>query len=188
MKALRPVRAVVGLLSLLAVPGWQLVQAQPNACEGIAKDVTAAVHKDPSKLLMIVEDALVINESCACEIIQAAITASHADAATVNQIVQTGISVAPRMAGVITDCAAAIAPGTEFTSQVTSTDSAKNPDKNPGKNPIVPVAPLAPVIEEVYGPPMRGIFLIQPPASGFVGFHRKRGHIPTSPCVCVVNP
>jgi hypothetical protein len=78
--------------------------AAPN-CDQIREDVFKAVSADPGKTLMIVEDALVINESCACEIIRAAINASQADEAMINQIVQTGIAVAPRMAPVITECA-----------------------------------------------------------------------------------
>lgn len=187
MKASRFIRAVFALLvTLISVSSWHSARGQaPAACDAISKDVTAAIHKDPSKLLMVVEDALVINESCACEIIQAAIIASHADPATVNQIVQTGISVAPRMSGVITDCAAAISPGTSIGGPVTS--SAKNPDKNP----LPPVLPTPAVIEETYSVPVRGIYLIQPPANGFVPCDpkfRKCDNVPVSPCVCVPKP
>lgn len=185
MKATRSTRVVCALIAaLVSMSSWRSANGQAAApCDTISKDVTAAIHKDPSKLLMVVEDALVINESCACEIIQAAIIASHADPATVNQIVQTGISVAPRMSGVITDCAAAVSPGTSIGGPVTS--SAKNPDKNP----LPPVVPA--VIEESYSVPVRGIYLIQPPANGFIrcdGKFRKCDHIPVSPCVCVPKP
>jgi len=44
---------------------------------------------------MIVEDALVINESCACEIVKAAITAAKADAPMVKRIVQAAVAVSP---------------------------------------------------------------------------------------------
>lgn len=178
--------SAICLLGLtLSVPS--LLQAQAgSACDDIARDVASAIQKDPSKTLMIVEDALVINESCACEIIKAAIGASAADSTMVNQIVQTGIAVAPKMSGVIMDCASAASPGSNITSSAVQqtaydpTTSAKNPDKNP--------LPVAPVEEEfIPTPSIRGVYLIQPPASGFVPCDpksRKCRNVPTSPCNC----
>ncbi len=161
-------------------------QAQ-SACDDIARDVATAVEKEPGKVLMIVEDALVINESCACEIIRAAIIASKADAATVNQIVQTGITVAPKMAGVITDCASAASPGTTITSSQQMT--AIVDEKNPGKNPIV-AAPVPPASDDFYAMPgsIRGVYLIQPPAGGPIPCDpnkRKDCVICTSPYVAM---
>lgn len=174
---MRPI-LYLGLPVLLAMTVFSAEPASP--CDEISKDVTAAIEKDSSKLLMIVEDALVINESCACEIIKAAILAAHADAGTVNQIVQTAISVAPKMSGVIMDCASAVAPGAVVSSQPTTAADAKNPGKNP-----VPVAP----VEEDFKPvpsSIRGVYLIQPPASGFVPCDpnfRKCCSVCTSPTV-----
>ncbi len=133
-------------------------------CDDITRDVAAAVSKEPGKVLMIIEDALVINESCACEIIKAAITAANADATLVSQIVQTGISVAPKMAGVITDCAAAISPSAAASVAPPVVDSGKQV-----KNPL-PVSP-SPEEEEDFSPipsSIRGIYLMQPPAGGFL--------------------
>jgi len=176
MRVLRPLHFLAILLGM-AVASGSSVLAQSNSCEDISKDVSAAIQKDPDKVLMIVEDALVINESCACEIIKAAIVAAKADAATVNQIVQTGISVAPKMSGVITDCATAAAPGTNITNQAEATavvPSGKNPDKS-----IVPIAPPEDEEFNPVGPGIRDVYLIQPPTSGYPP--RKRCHIPTSP-------
>lgn len=137
-------------------------------CTEISNDVRVAVEKDPSKVLMVVEDALVINEGCAGEIVKTAIIASKADATLAGQIVQTGVSVAPKMAGVINDAAIALVPGLAATAPVPAIErpiavSEKNPVKNPGKNPIMP-----PAEEEDFFVPssIRGVFLIQPPASG----------------------
>lgn len=132
-------------------------------CEDITRDVSAAVAKEPGKVLMIIEDALVINEACACEIVKAAITAAQADATLVGQIVQTGISVAPKMAGVITDCAAAISPSSVASVVPPVVDSGKQV-----KNPL-PVSP-APEEEDFSPVPssIRGIYLMQPPAGGFL--------------------
>lgn len=178
-------RSAICLLGLAFSANFSQTLAQSSGCDDISRDVAAAIQKDPSKALMIVEDALVINETCACEIIKAAIVASQADSAMVNQIVQTGISVAPKMSGVIMDCATAVSPGAAITNVATTTsvdptDSGKNPSKNP--------LPVAPVEEEfIPTPSIRGVYLIQPPATGFVPCdpkYRKCHNVPTSPCNC----
>lgn len=120
-----------------------------SACDQIAADVKTAVAKDPSKVLMIVEDALVINETCACEIVKAAITASSADAAMAQQIVQTALAVAPKMAAIITECAESVAPG--------STKSTKDIAKSEGTD-----------FSDAWATNIRGIYLIQPAAAGVV--------------------
>lgn len=173
---------------LIAVLGFSAAQVSAqSACDNIASDVASAIQKDPSKTLMIVEDALVINESCACEIIKAAIQASQADSALVNQIVQTGIAVAPKMSGVIMDCASAlspsagVAPASVPVDSYDPTASGKNPDKNP-----------LPVIVEsepdfILSPSIRGVYLFQPPPTGFVPCDpkfRKCCNKPVSPCNC----
>ncbi|MCX6856768.1 MAG: hypothetical protein NTV80_17905 [Verrucomicrobia bacterium] len=155
------------LAGLAAFASASKVKAQSGACDDISRDVASAVQKDPSKVLMVVEDALVINEACSCEIIKAAITASNADAALVNQIVQTAISVAPKMSGVIMDCATSVSPGAVApnSGQMTAvTASGKDV-----KNPLPVIAP--PAEEEDFNPipsSIRGIYLVQPPAGGFI--------------------
>ncbi|WP_395751178.1 hypothetical protein [Prosthecobacter sp.] len=144
----------------------------PGNCAEITNDVRVAVEKDPSKVLMVVEDALVINESCAGEIVKAAITASKADPALASQIVKTAVSVAPKMAGVINDSAlsvvpglASVAPAPDVERPVMTASSEKNPGKNPivvDKNPVVPVKS-----EDFFIPSsIRGVFLLMPPVSG----------------------
>ncbi len=148
-----------------------------DSCEGIAKDVSTAVAKEPGKVLMIVEDALVINETCANSIIKAAIVASNANATLVNQIVQTGISVAPKMTAAIMDAASAAAPGASITGPVV----VAAPSGKEAKNPI-------PVVEaeddDFVAVPssLRGIYLLQPPPGGFLPRDPKK-----RPCekVCV---
>lgn len=143
---------------------------EPSTCDDIASDVRNAVAKDPAKVLMIVEDALVINESCACEIVKAAITAAKADKVTVQQIVQTALAVAPRMSAVITECAAAVAPDAGDAIATASTRKAEG--KPDGKNPVSPVVPPEKVEGTDFGGEwatnIRGIYLVQPAASGLV--------------------
>ncbi len=146
--------------------------AQSSSCQGIADDVTAAVTKEPTKVLMIVEDALVINESCACEIIKAAIIASKADPTLVNQIVQTAISVSPKQSGIIMDCATAISPSSVSTADMTVITSSGKDVKNP-----LPVEPAPAPEEEDFTPipsSIRGIYLMQPPAGGFMPDTKRR--------------
>jgi hypothetical protein len=138
--------------------------SQDSTCNGIADQVTAAVSKEPGRVLMIVEDALVINEKCACEIIRAAILASKADATLLNQIVQTAISVTPKMSGVIMDCASAIAPGAPIINQA-------DPSQQSGKDAKNPIPVVAPAVEDDFNPvpsSIRGVYLMQPPAGGFL--------------------
>lgn len=158
----------------------------PSTCDDISRDVRAAVSKDPSKVLMILEDALVINETCACEIVKAAITASNADDASVKQIVQTALAVAPKMSAVITECAAAAAPGSgnsiasvssgKDKTSFTNTGSEKNPigsmlasgSKNPSSSIIAPEASEGSDFSDSWATNIRGVYLIQPAAAGFI--------------------
>ena len=152
--------------------GAAILSAAP--CDDISRDVTTAIEKEPGKVLMIVEDALVINEGCACEIIRAAILASKADPTQVNQIVQTAISVAPKMSGVIMDCATSASPGTQITSQAAAATTASGKEV---KNPLPTVEPV--VQEEEFNPipsSIRGVYLIQTPG-GFLPRPRDKDPI-----------
>lgn len=160
-------RSAFAIISLLCLPS---MAQTANNCSDIANDVKAAVEKDPSKVLMVVEDALVINEGCAADIVKAAITASKADAKQADQIVQTAVSVAPKMAVAINDAAVALVPGLTVV-----TPSEKRPvtvsGKNPGKNPVLDSPePEEKTLDspEPFGSmgPVRGLFLFQSPSSG----------------------
>ncbi|MBK8037243.1 MAG: hypothetical protein IPK22_08925 [Verrucomicrobiaceae bacterium] len=151
--------------------------AQSGGCSGIANDVHSAVAKDPSKVLMVVEDALVINESCAGDIVKAAIIASKADATLASQIVQTANTVAPKQTVAISEAASSVSPGIAAvtTAPAVPAINGEQPvvltsEKNPGKNPVMPKNPvITPAVEEedFFVPAtIRGVFLIQPPASG----------------------
>ncbi len=169
--------AIFGLIGLLTSP-LALSQTDPN-CSQIAGDVKAAIAKDPSKVLMIVEDALVINESCACEIVKAAIAASSADAAMIRQIVQTGIAVAPKYSAMITECASPAGP-IAVAEESPAVESGKNPSgKNAmafsegGKtiNPIMPEVDAEGSRKSTGGPSLynfsgnvRGVYLVYPAA------------------------
>lgn len=183
MRISLPKRLGSTFLGLLLAASAVTASAQSGPCDDISRDVAAAIQKDPSKVLMIVEDALVINESCACEIIKAAINASKADPTMVNQIVQTGIAVAPKMSGVIMDCATAASPNTSITSQVTAVVKPSS-----GKEPVKEVVlPPPPVEDDTFNPvpsSIRGVYLIQPPPTGRVPCDPKFRKC----CNCGISP
>jgi hypothetical protein len=211
MRIFTQVRLAIGvcLVVLAAAPGKSRAQGA-STCEGIANDVMNAIRKDAAKTLLIVEDALVINEGCAGDIVRAAILASKADAALVNQIVQTATGVAPKKAAVIADAASSAAPGVVVAGASAGGEVVegqgdglyeKNPvmvlDKNPvqviDKNPVM-IIPPEEVEEEFSGGYVsaRGIYLIQPPPVGIPpppqDCKRKCDNVPTSPCNNVCKP
>ena len=170
-------RFASSLACLLLLATAPALMAQAGGCSEIANDVRVAVEKDPSKVLMVVEDALVINEGCAADIVKAAIIASKADATLAGQIVQTASTVAPKQAVAINEAASSVVPGivAVTTAPAAPAINGEQPvmltsEKNPGKNPVMPKNPvITPAVEEedFFVPAtIRGVFLIQPPASG----------------------
>ncbi|MDB6073327.1 MAG: hypothetical protein JWO89_967 [Verrucomicrobiaceae bacterium] len=155
---------IAGALSLFAFTSGALADSKPQ-CDTIARDVEASVTKEPTKVLMIVEDALVINESCACEIVKTAIRASHADAGMVKQIVQTALAVAPKMAPIIMECS-----GTSAVEGKTETVARATASGKDAKN-VLPesVVPPRETGDSDYssGPrDIRGLYLMQPAFGG----------------------
>ena len=170
MKARISARAKGALLFLSLVTSASLAVAGGSSpCDNIAKDVSTAVAKDPAKVLMIVEDALVINENCACEVVKAAIVAANADKSTVQQIVQTALAVAPKMAAVINECANAAAAGSIDSLAAASAEPTSG---GKGAREVLPPTPPADTESSDFGSGwatnIRGVYLIQPAAGGFV--------------------
>ena len=98
---------------------------------------------------------MVTNEACACEIVKAAILASHATDELVNQIKLTATNVAPNRASLIAECASAILAsraGGKEVKQVIAVQPEVRPD------PDYKMAPAD----------IRGIYLIQPAAGAVV--------------------
>ncbi len=80
-------------------------------CDQVFEEVRTSVQSEPQKILIIVEDAMVANETCACEIVKAAILGAKADAELTKQIVLAATHIAPQMGPLIADCAGAVTPG-----------------------------------------------------------------------------
>ena len=201
----------LALYGVLASTSGAMADSKPQ-CDTIAKDVEASVTKEPTKVLMIVEDALVINESCACEIVKTAIKASHADAAMVKQIVQTAVAVAPKMAPIIMDCSGS-APVEDKPETVSKATLSGKDAKNVTPEAVVPPKDGSSSGSDYYSGAgdIRGIYLMQPAVGGPSGttstpsnnnggdgggsnHHKPRGPrrpvvTPLSPsCSCVDTP
>ena len=98
--------ALTGVL-LASAP---LASAKAVDCVKASDAVKAAVIADSNNVLEIVATQVAANESCACEIVKAAIVASDADKKTVALIMDAAILEAPDQLRIIAQCAIAIAP------------------------------------------------------------------------------
>jgi len=84
--------------------------AETPDCYKISTAVKKAVAAHPEKILELVAAQVAQNESCACEIVKAAIVTSDADKQLVASIVETAITAAPSKVRIIGQCAVAVAP------------------------------------------------------------------------------
>lgn len=82
----------------------QAVKSKPvmPGCEVLCAELFAAIRANPEKLVMRLEEALVIHEGCAGEIVTAAIDAVNAEPTQVRKIVETAMDVAPGRSALIT--------------------------------------------------------------------------------------
>ena len=97
-------------LTAILLAAAPLTSANVIDCVKLSNTVKAAVNADSSNVLSIVAMHIAANESCACEIVKAAIIASHASKSQVANIVETAILEAPSQMRIITQCAFATAP------------------------------------------------------------------------------
>lgn len=196
------IAGALALIGVLASAHGASAESKPQ-CESIAKDVRSSIAKEPTKVLMIVEDALVINEACACEIVKAAISASHADAAMVKQIVQTAVAVAPKMSPIIVECSGTSVETPAGDEDVVVAKAVSGKDaKNVQPVSVVPPKEGGSDFTPVGLSDIRGLYLMQPALSGPVVTtntpppdktpptkkppHRKPVVTPISPsCACV---
>lgn len=87
-----------------------LASAEVLDCVKVSSAVKSAISADSDKVLEIVATQIAANESCACEVVKAAIISSDADKKVVAQIVDTAILEAPSKLRIIAQCAIAVAP------------------------------------------------------------------------------
>lgn len=79
-------------------------------CPGVGLSVQQRVKLEPSKVLEIVETEINANQSCACEVVKAALTAAGADADLTGQVVEVAALAAPESLRLISQCAIAAVP------------------------------------------------------------------------------
>jgi len=79
--------------------------SQYRDCETLCADLNLSIQRHPERLGMWLEDALVINESCAGEIVAAAMDAVGNQPGLVRTILETAIHTVPRREREIRDAA-----------------------------------------------------------------------------------
>ncbi|MFN0129948.1 MAG: hypothetical protein ACKV19_25055 [Verrucomicrobiales bacterium] len=125
-----------------------VARAAEADCAVVAKRVSREVSARPERVLVIVEDTLVVNDTCACEVVKAAIVAAGAGAKLTSQIVFVAISAAPAKATQIEECAKAASP--ESTAEIDEAvrkavgDKPPPDNKPPGERPESPATAAAP--------------------------------------------
>jgi plasmid stabilization system protein ParE len=87
-----------------------LSPALAQTCAEIGEQVREDAAEAPAQVNTIVASALSDNPTCACEIVQGAITGANADADLIGSIVATAVQVAPEQYEKITECAIAMNP------------------------------------------------------------------------------
>lgn len=81
-----------------------------SPCEDLCANLIAAIQRQPDTLEMRLEDALVINESCAAEIVASAMHAVRAEPHQVSRILETALNLAPRRSTAIREAIASYTP------------------------------------------------------------------------------
>ena len=84
--------------------------ATKDDCPTVALSVEQRIKLDPAKVLETVQTEISSNSSCACEVVKAAIRASHADVGLTADIVETAITTAPETMRIVSQCAIAQVP------------------------------------------------------------------------------
>lgn len=98
--------ALFGAVLALVTPAY----AEAPDCYKVSTAVKKAVAASPEKVLELVATQVAQNESCACEIVKAAIVATDADKKLVANIVSAAVESAPSKVRIIGQCAVAVAP------------------------------------------------------------------------------
>ncbi len=206
MKTYSYITVVASVAAVLLSPAF-VRAGDITICDKVATFVREAVEKEPQKVLVIVEDNMVANETCTCEIIKSAIRASKADAELVKQIVKTAIHVAPNRAALIAECASTVAP--DHSKGVVDTVKGVTGVQPTGVQPADPITEPSSGSDYNWVPSdIRGVYLVSPsiggvttttttvvekekPTSGkTVSHHHNSPHhsVPQSPSVATSTP
>ena len=98
------------LIAVASIASASNLFAESAKCLDLANSVKIVVAEDRSNVLAHVASFIGESESCACEIVKAAIVASDASAQLVGDITETAILTAPSKMRIIGQCAVAVAP------------------------------------------------------------------------------
>ncbi len=136
-------------------------------CDRVGEKTTAAIKKNPSEMLVVVNDMISKNDACVCEIVKAAIESVNADKAQVRQIVVTAVSASASKAAEITECALAAAPGAASEIRAGLSEVFEGGEAYTSKGKQV-------MVEEDFGPDpvaVSGVYLIAPvaPSAAAIG-------------------
>jgi len=104
--------AFVGALFAAAVPFAAAAEksaADVKKCSAVYESASKAIAKDPAKVLELVSKLVAANESCAADVVKAAIKTTKANKELVGQIVETAATVAPKQLSQIAAAAMAVA-------------------------------------------------------------------------------
>ena len=104
--------AIVGALFAAAAPfavAAERSAADVKKCSAVYQSASKAIAKDPAKVLELVSKLVAANESCAAEVVKAAIVTTKANGELVGQIVETAATVAPKQLSQIAAAAMAVA-------------------------------------------------------------------------------
>lgn len=97
-------------LALLSATYREPGKSSEQDCPGLGLSVQQRVKMEPSKILEIVETELAANQSCACEVVKAALTAADADPDLTAQVVEVAATTVPESLRLISQCAIAAVP------------------------------------------------------------------------------
>ena len=136
--------ALFGAVLALITPAF----ADAPDCYKVSTAVKKAIAAQPDKVLELVAAQVAQNESCACEVVKAAIVATNADKKLVANIVNVAVTAAPSKVRIIGQCAVAVAPDALAEVQAVVTKmaavggdsgySAKGGDEKGGKPVVTP--------------------------------------------------
>lgn len=154
------------VVAAVCMSSWVKATARDiTRCDLVFEEVRSAVEKEPHKILVIVEDAMVANETCACEIVKGAITGSSANADLKRQVVLAATHIAPNMAQLIASCAGTMAPvdGGKGVVETLKEDMGLPTD---GAQPTGFTSSTGDDDYNLMPDDIRGVYLIQPSSSG----------------------
>lgn len=111
--------ALAVLLGLPALPISGEEEAAPRAvpwarCQTLCANLATSIQERPDMMVMRLEDALVIDESCAAEIVTAAIDAVRAKPAMVEKILQTAIKIVPARSTLVMEVVHSYTPASDI--------------------------------------------------------------------------